>query len=221
MYRLRVIGFAGMLAVIVAACSGGPVSSPSPSATPLPTASPSESAAATQSGVALPSFTLPNNAPELEALLPDEIGGVKMLKSSYNYQDFISKDAQNNQEFIAFLNHLGAQPSDVSVATATPDPKDPGVAADPTKLTFLFAFRVKGADSTKLQDEMKTAMASGSSSTVTWAAQTVGGKQVQAGQTISDSEVNETTYLYTVADIVFAVVSTSPDSAADALSKLP
>lgn len=225
MTPIRTIGIAGVLALMVAACSGGPASSPSASATSesasnAPSIAATASAAATESQVALPTFELPNNAPELEALLPTEVNGIAMVTSSWTGPDFVSADAQGDQGFVDFLKEMGAQPDDVSVASATP--KDmTGLAADPTSYTAVFAFRVKGADSAKLQDEMKTAMASDAGDSVTWSAETVGGKQVQVAKTAKDSEVNQSTYLYTLQDIVFAVISGSPDSAADALGKLP
>ena len=225
MTRIRTIGLAGVLALMVAACSGGPASSPSAtsaSTSSAPSVAASQSAAATESQVALPTFELPSNAKDLEALLPDKIGDVTMQKTSQTGEDFVSDDIQTNQEFTDFLNHLGAQLDDVSVATAIPDfQANPELAADPTAYSIIFAFRVAGADSAKLESEMKTAMAADASEAVTWSPQNVGGKDVQVAKIVTDSEVNESTYLYTVQDIVFAVISGSADNAAEALGKLP
>ncbi len=227
MNRFRTIGLAGVLALTVAACSSGPANSPSASAASAsastsPSVGATGSGAASESQVALPTFDLPNNAPELAALLPDKIGDVTMQKTSQTGADFVAKDAQSNQQFADFLNHLGAQMSDVSVATAIPDFKaNPGLATDPTKFSVIFAFRVAGADSNKLEAEMKTALATDATEAVTWSSQNVGGKDVQVGKIVTDSQSDQTTYLYTVQDIVFAVVSGSPEAAQSAISQLP
>jgi hypothetical protein len=225
MNRLRTIGLFGLLAMIVAACSGGPAASPSASATPLasasesnaPSAAATESAAASESEIALPSFDLPNSAPELLALLPDSVGGTAAFPQgelSMNGQDFIAQDGDSgNQEFVDFLQRLNASPDDVSVASKTY-----ADVSSPTDATAIFAFRVAGADSSQLLSEMQTAMAEGEDN-VDWQAANVGGKSVQVASTSQIAEGK--TYLYVVNDIVFAVVASDDKLAGDALSHLP
>lgn len=225
MYRLRTIGLAGVLTIIVAACSSSPSSSSSASATPIPTATPTvaatPSAEASGSEVALPSIDLPHNAAELEALLPDKVGDVPMVKTSSTGKDFVTNDAQDNKEFTDFLSRLGASLDDVSVATASPDfQSNPELAADPSKFTLVFAFRVAGANSDRLQTELETAMASGSSGTVDWAQKNIGGKNVDVAA-LDDAQAGGTTYVYTFQDITFAVIAASEQNAATVLSHLP
>lgn len=222
MYRLRTIGLAGVLALMVAACSSGPSSSPSASATPpqstAPTTAATESAAATESEVAVPSIDLPNSAPELLALLPDKVGDVASLPQaelSMNGKDFLETDGDSgNQEFVDFLNRLNASPDDVSVASKT----YADIAGGSEAGAAIFASRVAGADSNQLLSEMQTAMAEDEDS-VDWQADNVGGKSVQVAST--DQMADGKTYLYVVNDIVFAVVASDEQLAADALSHLP
>ena len=222
MTRIRTIGLAGVLALMVAACSGGPAS-PSASATPIPSASESiapsaaatESAAASESEVALPSIDLPNTAPELLALLPEKVGDIASFpqaEMSQTGKEFI-QSGDDNQEFVDFLNELGASPDDVSVATRVyADLKNPSDAS------AIFAFRVAGADSSKLLTEMQSAIASDEDN-VTWQAANVGGKSVQVAATsqVADGK----TYIYVRGDIVFAVITSDDALAEDALSQLP
>lgn len=220
MTRLRAAGLAGLLTLLVAACSSQPAASSSPSSTSLvsesPSTLPSVSASPSPSGssvAALPSFVLPSNAKDLEALLPDEISGQKLTKFSMTGTDFMAQGDSNNKEFADFLQRVGAQPNDIAVAF--------GVAVDPAKPDAsggVFVFRVKGADSTKLTDEFKKAIASDTPG-ITWSSQTVGGKSVQVATT--NTESSEKTYLYVREDIVFAVMSSDTATAQDALSKLP
>lgn len=220
MTRLRAAGLAGLLTLVVAACSSQPASSPSPSSTPFagesPSTLPSVSASPSASGspvAALPSFELPSNAKDLENLLPDEISGQKLTKFSMTGTDFLAQGDSNNKEFTDFLQRVGAQPGDIAVAV--------GFVVDPAKpdaTNGVFAFRVKGADSTKLSDEFKRSMASDTPGT-TWSSDTVGGKSVQVAA--SDTDKTQKTYLYVREDIVFAVMTSDAASAQDALSKLP
>ena len=222
MYRLRTIGLAGVLAMMVAACSSGPSSSPSASAAPpestAPTTAATESAAATESEVAVPSIDLPNSAPELLALLPDKVGDIASFPQaqlSMNGKDFLENGGDGgNQEFVDFLQRLNASPDDVSVASKT----YADIAGGSEAAAAIFAFRVAGADSNQLLSEMQTAMAEDDDS-VDWQSDNVGGKSVQVAST--DQMADGKTYLYVVNDIVFAVVASDEELAADALSHLP
>lgn len=220
MYRLRTIGLAGVLTIIVAACSSSPSSSPTgaPTVSTAPTVAATPSASASGTEVAVPSIDLPNSAPELLALLPDKVGGVSSLQPvelSMNGKDFIEQSGdQGNQEFVDFLKRLNASADDVSVASKTyADASNPSADA-----TAIFAFRVAGADSGQLLTEMQTAMGQDQEN-VDWQPGNVGGKSVQVAST--DQVANGKTYLYVKDDIVFAVVTADETLAADALSHLP
>ena len=73
-------------------------------------ASPTPDAAA--SG-AIPSFV---GAPDLEATLPDEAGGIVFQSFSMSGPDFV--DAEIDDQFVAFINGLGADIDQVAVAVA-------------------------------------------------------------------------------------------------------
>lgn len=224
MTPIRTIGLAGVLALMVAACSGGSASSPSASATPIasasastaPSAAATESAAASESEVALPSIELPNTAPELLALLPEKVGGIASFPRAETSEtgDKFLESGDDNQEFADFLQRLGKSADDVSVASKT----YADIANPSSEATAIFAFRVAGADSSKLLAEMQTAIASGEDN-VTWQAATLGGKSVQVAAT--SQMAGGQTYVYVRSDIVFAVITSDDALAEDALSQLP
>ena len=223
MNRLPTLGLTGLIAVLVVACSSGPSASPSSTiaasqpASVAPTTAATPSTAPSDSEVAIPSFELPNSAPELLALLPDKVGDIASVPSSdisMNGKDFVEQGGdQGDQEFIDFLDRLGASTDDVSVASRTYVD-----TANPTEASAIFAFRVEGADSDQLLSEMKTAMAS-DDDTIQWTADNVGGKSVQVAETSQTAGAK--TYLYVINDIVFALIASDDQIAADALSQLP
>jgi len=203
MNRFRASAFAGLLTVILAACaSNSGASTPTPSPTPVPT--PSQSSASS----ALPSLDLPSNAKELEALLPDTLGGQKLTKASYKGSDFVNSNS-SNEELKTWLSSVGKSLDDVSAAF--------GFVASGTSGSAIFAFRVVGVDNAKLIDEFKTSMDTSGTST-TWTSANVGGKDVQQAQ---DPDTKSTIYLYGKAYLVFFVTTNDPKLAQEALSHLP
>ena len=205
MKRPAIAAFAGLLTVVLAACSssGGATPSPTPSPTPVPT----PSAGASASG-ALPSFNLPSNAKELEALLPDTLGGAKVTKASMKGSDFVNSSS-SNAELKAWLDSVGKSLNDVSAAF--------GFVASGTSSSAVFAFRVAGVDNGKLIDEFKKSSDT-SGPAMTWTSANVGGKNVQKA---TDSSQNATVYLYGSADLMFIVETNDPAIAQEALSHLP
>lgn len=203
MNRLRVAGLAGLMVALVSCSSAGTAATPTPSPTPTATPPATPSAAASN---ALPSFTLPSNAKELEALLPDTLGGVKLTKASMKGTDFVNS-ASSSPELKAWLDSVGKSLNDVSAAYAF-DLTGKSPAA-------VFAFRVQGVDHTQLIDKLKTSMQSDGTVT-SWTSANVGGKDVQQGEA-SDG----TLYVYGTADIVFFVKTDNATLAAEALSHLP
>src|SRR5918992_1058634 len=149
-----------ILAVLLAACAetAAPTEEAAPAATeeatPSPTEEPTpestEEVEATEG--AIPSFELPSSDAELEALLPDTIGNIEMQTFSMRGNEFMAS-GEDNQEFIDFLERVGAEADDVSVAFGfgfnAEDPTGAGAA--------IFAFRVVGADTDQLLAEMSGA----------------------------------------------------------------
>jgi hypothetical protein len=202
MNRFRASALAGLLTVVTAACSStGGASTPTPSPSPTPTPTP------TQAASALPSLNLPSNAKELEALLPDTLGGAKVIKASYKGQDFLNSSS-SSQAFKTWLSSVGKSLSDVSVAF--------GFVASNTSGSGVFAFRVNGVDHSKLIDAFKASDTSNGS--MQWTSANVGGKSVQQS---TDPSTSTAIYLYGTADLLFFVSTNDPKIAQEALSHLP
>lgn len=206
MNRFRSAGIAGLLTIVLVACSNSgaastPTPSPTPSPTPTPEASPSN---------ALPSFNLPSNAKELEALLPNTLGGAKLTKASMKGSDFVTS-AGSSPELKAWLDTVGKSLNDVSAAYA--------FDLTGTVPSAVFAFRVNGVDNAKLIDALKKSMDTSAKTTLNWTSGNVGGKNVQ--QVSDPNTTGSTLYVYGTADIVFFVTTKSATIAAEALSHLP
>lgn len=223
MQRL-VLALLAVLALTVAACSS-PSTSPSsaeasvePSAPASEEASPSEeespSEEATGSEAAIPSIELPSSAPELEDALPDDVGGIALQKFSMVGSEFMTTGA-DNQEFTDFLGRLDAQPDDVSVAGA--------FGFDATSETgssiSIFAFRVAGADTGQLTEELQTSLVT-EGSTADMTETNIAGKDVLVGSS-TDESTPGSVYLYGVGDIVFFIAAADDDQAAEVLEQLP
>lgn len=219
MRRSALVALIAIIAVL-AACSE---QSPTPSAdasepdtSAIASASEEPTEAATESAEAsdvagLPSFDLPQSAPELAALLPDEIGGAPAFKLSMSGEEMLAGggDAGVDPEFVAFLERLDAQPEDVSFAIAS--------TTGTESATGAFAFRVEGADSGRLEQEFQTAMAA--EQTIDWAAVSVGGKDVLTAE--DPDNVGSSLYVYTRGDVIFIVTAPSEEEAAEILTALP
>ncbi len=174
--------------------------SPSPEASAAPAASTAPAASA-----ALPSFSLPNQDTNLEALLPSTFGGVKLTKFSMKGADFLGQSS--NADLANELSNLGITAADVSVA----------VAADPSgtsNLGFL-AIRFAGADSSKLlQVFQAAAQASGQKTSSV----NLGGKDVLK---TTDSAGGTSSYFYVKNDTILGVTAPDDATAAPALQVLP
>lgn len=192
--RLRPLLGAALAALVLTACQSS--ASPSPSAEP------------TGSGGPLPSFV---GDPDLEATLPGEAAGIIFFQStSMSGPDFV--DAEVDQQFLAFLDELGADVEDVSVAIAL------GANNDGTNTASIFAFKVQGADA----DELITAFQAGApddAEPLEWRSQTVGGKPVQVAE--PTSEFPTPVALYATGDTLYIVTSTSAEAFEQILEQLP
>ena len=194
-----------LLALAIAACSSGGAAA---SSTPSPSATVEPSAAAT-SAAAAPS--LPSGAEDLEALIPDTIGGVALQKLSMRGDEFVGSGGAS-AEAQAFLRSLGVANEDVSVAVGF------GAAPNESRGVAIFAFRAEGADSTRLLQAMQQAIDAESDSPLEWETVTVGGKEVQR---TSDPKQQGQTYLYVTGDLLVFVATTNEDDAAEVLGGMP
>lgn len=191
--RLRPLLGAALAALVLTACQ--PSASASPSEPPAPSGS-------------LPSFV---GDPELEATLPEEAAGIIFIQSgSMSGPDFV--DAEVDEQFIAFLDELGADVEDVSVAFAI------GANAEVTNTAQVFAFRVRGADA----DDLITAFKAGApddADPLEWRPQTVGGKDAQVAE--PTDEFPTPVALYATGDTLYFVTSTSAQAFEEILEQLP
>jgi len=192
-----------LLALPVAACSsGGASTSTTPSATVEPSAADSGAGAEP---------SLPSEAQDLEALIPDTVGGVTLQKLSMRGNEFANSGSAS-AEAEEFLRNLGVSPDDVSVAIGF------GVSADNSSGAAVFVFRAEGADSDRLLQTFKDATDAERDAPLDWESVTVGGKQVERA---TDPEQGNRVYLYVTGDLLVFVATSNEDDAAEVLAGLP
>jgi hypothetical protein len=202
-----------MLVGLVAGCGGAAspsassASAPASAAAPAPAGSsappggaPREAPASTAPSLALPSFQLPSEAKDLEALLPGTVCGTAATKVSLSGASFA---ASASDEFKAVLQALGEPRSDVAFA----------LAIGGTTSCSAGIFRIQGVDSSALQGAFE-AEAQKSGQTLT--SKNVGGKDVKIAVDPSASN-----YLYFKGDAVIFATAKTEDQAASILQQLP
>lgn len=223
MKRISIVLFM-LVALVATACTSEQGASPSGSASAA--AEESEAAAESQAAGesqapeesaddgntgALPSFELPASAPELAALLPDEILGQEAVKISMSGEEMMEGEEEIDPEFISFLERLGAQPDQISFAFSF------GFDAEGAS-AGIAAFRVEGANSDELEAEFQATLES-DGTPIEWEEISLAGKDVLTAQ---DPETPENqVYVYTVGDIVFFVTATNEATAVELLEPLP
>jgi hypothetical protein len=225
MHRIRIAGIAGLLALVVAACSSQASTTPSPSTTPIPSEPPASSAAATPSAAqsagteasASASAGIPgigdfHAAPDLEATLPDQLAGQPLQKLSFAGDAFSQMGSTRDQEFKDFLERLNAQPEDISVAVAGGEIG--------TNSVSVAAFRVKGANGDTLETEFRNSMDQDASQKLNWSDETIGGKSVVTTTDPADAEQGKV-YVYAKGDTIFFVTSPDASIATEAITQLP
>jgi hypothetical protein len=180
---------------------------------PTGAAGATQAAVATQAATQAPgatagpglSFVLPNEDKDLEALLPDQIGGKPVQKLSMAGTSFLVGGGSSSDDFTKILTQFGKSPADLSVAVGGTDSIQLG------------AFRVKGVDANQLFQSFLQLASSAQGDVVSDA--NVGGKSVKKVVTV-DGDVS---YIYASGDVLFTVDSTSdtdPALVTEAFSKL-
>jgi hypothetical protein len=209
----RIVGalVTGALVASLWACGSSTASSPSAPAGNQPSQAPASAAepsvqpsqaepSQAEASFAIPSFVLPSGAKDLEALLPDQICGVKAIKASQSGDQFA---ATASQEFKAALQAVGKSVSDVAFA----------VAFAPDQSCTAGIFRINGVDQNALQQAL---LAEEQKQGTNYTQGSVGGKNVY----ITDSGSGKQ-YIYFKGDAaIFASAKTEAD-AAGILQKLP
>jgi hypothetical protein len=199
---------AGTLGLLLAACGGA--ASPSPSASTaaeLPSqAAPSVAAPSVETGSgsgAPPSISLPSDAKDLEALLPDTVCGQAAVKTSVTGDKLAQTGGSDLAQAFAALAALGKSSNDFAMA----------IASSPSTDCNIGIMRITGIDTTMLQSVMMSAVQQGGESATQT---TVGGKTVYK-MTGGDN----TTYVYFSGDkVVFASAKSDADAQA-MLQNLP
>lgn len=205
MNRFRTIAVTAIAGFVLVAC--GPAASGSESSSGQASQAESRAAQASGGGI-LPSFA-EGAVAELEALIPDTVGGVTMSKTSTQGNDYLVSSGAD-PAIVQFLQDLGVSPSDVSMAVGT------GFSADSSTGVVILVFRAAGADSARLVSAFKAATDADSSSPLAWSSTTLGGKQVEQAD-----NGGQTTYLYVKGDVLFFISATDTTFAEEILSGLP
>lgn len=149
---------------------------------------------------AIPSFKLPSEAKDLEAILPGTICGTAATKLSQTGDKFATSA---DPTFLKVLQALGKSPTDVAYAIAIGG--STGCAAG--------VFRISGVDSNALKAAFQ---AQAQQAGDTFAEKTVGGKQVAV-----QTNASAASYFYFAGDAVLFVVADSDAKAATILQQMP
>ncbi len=204
-----------LTALLVVACSSeDPSAAPSEAPAtvqPTPEPTPEASEEPLGSGFALPS--LGEGDPELAGRFPDMVDGQPLQVQSISGDAFAAMGG-TDPTFEAFLESVGAELSDVSVAFG-------GVSnpADPTAILSVGAFRVLGASEGLLQEQFIGALDEGGSSPAEFEAATVAGKDVLTAADPTGTTENQV-FIYTQDDTLYFLTGTE-EQVAEILEALP
>src|SRR5688572_20579048 len=156
--RIHAVVAALVLVLLIAACGG----STSPT-----TASPTASSEPTTN----PTTALPSSGAvgDLEALIPAEIGGITLQKSSMSGDQFVNSGS-TSQELQDFLGGLGVAVEDVAIAIGV------GLSPESGEAAAMFAFRADGADTDRLVNGFKEAYDADNDRGLVWEPVSIGGK---------------------------------------------
>lgn len=212
MNRSRTALPAATLAVLIAACSDGtPTAEPNQQATPEPTvaATSSQTEASPQgSDVAFPSFGLSGD-PELQDRLPTEVGGQPLQTFSMRGDMFLT-GGNADPAFQQFLDEIGAEMSDVSVAFGS-------TASGGDTMVTILAFRVLGAEEDALTREAIGAFEEEGGATG-FETRTIGGREVRVA-TDTSGQVGAV-YVWADGDTLFWITTTDEALAEEAIGKI-
>ena len=148
-------------------------------------------------------------SPELEGMLPTEIGGTPYIVQSFTGADAFGNDA-GSRAVTAGLRALGKSPADLELAEAY----DQNESLD----LYLFAFRLPGADPEELRSLVLDSWLVAGAEGVTSEQVELGGKtvtHVEYGDDFQDA------YVYSLGDTAIIIHSGTPDLAEAAAEALP
>lgn len=193
--------------LLVAACGGSATQEPGAAQEPGATQEPSttQEPVATEEPTSVPDGSLVSgSAPDLEAMLPAEVGGVKFERTSFDGQSFPGGLPIADTDMEGLLSENGKTVRDVRVAIATASEGD-------NAGSFVMAFQVRGVPSDRMLAWAADTMGTGTDRT------SVGGKDVYGG-----GAPGMAAYVYVKDDIVFYVFAFGvADIAESLLQQLP
>ena len=167
---------------------------------PLELGRPAVAPAPSSAAASLPAVTASHADPALEALLPAEVSGTAMQRSSATLAAMVAAGA-NRTAIDGFLQGIGKSESDGTYAAAF----DPANAAG----GGIFAFKVAGVDAGVLLPAILAVEQSDLGAGATTRQATVGGKDVTVVSV--GTGVNDTEWVYARDDVVFVIHA--PDEA--------
>jgi hypothetical protein len=216
------VAIGAAIAVVLTGCGSSASNSPSNAAGGSPAAvspasaalsSTEPSAVATtpplSAGPSLPAVTSSHADPALEALLPGEISGTSMQRSSATFAALLASGGDRTA-IDAFLQGLGKSESDGTYAAAF----------DPTNTVGggIFAFKIAGVNADVLQPAIVSVEQSDLGAGATTKQATVGGKSVTVVSV--GTGVNDTEWVYGRDDVVFVIHASDEAHAATFLQAL-
>ena len=212
MTRISILLIA-LLALVASACSSdqGDSSASPTAATQESTTEPTESEAAESEAAeetvgAFPSFDT-NGDPELASRFPDTIGGAPLQVQSFRGDVFMAAGG-DDPSFTAFLDSVGAELDDVSVAFG-------GVMSAENPVS-IGAFRILGASEDDLEREFIASQGSGELSGLEETS--VGGKDVLTAADPTGTGMS--VFIYTKDDTLYFLTG-NEEQVAEILAALP
>jgi len=200
---LRIAALAS--ALVLAACGGA-----SPTAPPVVPTAPVETPIAIPTfdlgTFELPSFAIPSftSDKDLEALLPDSIGGQVVIKQSMSGPEIRNSLLGASASIDDLLGEVDATIDDVSVAI--------GVTSNSV---VVIAYQIDGVRAERIFDGFLAAAPSGAGGDIS--------KVTLAGRSVTKVVASgETTYIYLAGDVLFIIGGTlTPELLKDAVQQLP
>ena len=187
-----------LLAMALGGCGSTP--SPSPTVTAVPTIIPAPSIDLNATGR--------HADPALEALLPETLGPAALTRESQRGTEL----TRQSDALLAMLDGLGETLDDFTLASA--------YSSDGEIEAQVGVWRITGADPIRLMPGFITAIQASSTTKLTVAQKTVGGRLVtQIG--VSGELTQGPLYAYVKDDMILFVQTTDPTLAEEALGKLP
>jgi hypothetical protein len=222
----RLLAGALSLSLALAACGGAATTSPAVTSAPAssqPTAAVTTTPATQAPASVVPSDAptapattnepastgaapslMPGGAPELEAMLPSEAGGVKFTKTSFDGASLAGAGAGiDTAELGPILKANGKTIADVSMAIASP------ADTSGSDTSIVMAFRIRGLDAAKF-------MAAAGVTSSEMVPATIGGKSVLKAGAAGFSII-----VYTKGDVLFEILLATDTVAAAILGQLP